>query len=103
MSRFITLGANGKTPKFGFFVIRVHYEKLGHMLKPLMTKFRSDISVHLKDIAEKQGPAKLKPIGGFLNARSPLTPSWLSRLTDAILTTHLSRGTWWSLVVAPSG
>ena len=27
-----------------------------------MPKFRSDLSVHLKDIAEKQVPAKLKPI-----------------------------------------
>ena len=32
------------------------------MLKPLVAKFRSDLSVHLRDIAEKQVPAKLKPI-----------------------------------------
>ena len=32
------------------------------MLKPLVPKFRSDISPRLKDIAEKQVPAKLKPI-----------------------------------------
>ena len=32
------------------------------MLKPLVPKFRPDLSVHLKDIAEKQVPAKLKPI-----------------------------------------
>ena len=43
-----------------FFVIRVYYEKLGHILKPLVPKFRSDLSVRLRDIAEKQVPAKLK-------------------------------------------
>ena len=31
------------------------------MLKPPMTKFRSDLSVSLRDIAEKLVPAKLKP------------------------------------------
>ena len=48
--------------KLGFFVIRVHYEKLGHMLKPLVPKFRLDLSSLLKDIAEKQVTAKLKPM-----------------------------------------
>ena len=47
-----------------FFVIRVYYEKLGHILNPLVPKFRSDLSVRLTDIAEKQIPAKLKPIVG---------------------------------------
>ena len=32
------------------------------MLKPLAPKFRSDLYVRLGDIAEKQVPAKLKPI-----------------------------------------
>ena len=32
------------------------------MLKPLVYKFRSDISALFRDIAEKQVPAKLKPI-----------------------------------------
>ena len=32
------------------------------MLKPLVSKFRSDLSVRLRDIAVKQVPAKLKPI-----------------------------------------
>ena len=58
-SQFLTLGANGRTLKFGFFVTSVYYEKLGHWLKPLVPKFRPDI---FRDIAEKQGPAKLKPI-----------------------------------------
>ena len=44
------------------FVVRVYYEKLGHMLKPLVPKFRLDLSVRLKDIAENMVPAKLKPI-----------------------------------------
>ena len=44
----------------------VYYEKLVHMLKPLAPKFRYDLSVRLRDIAEKQVPTKLKPIvGGF--------------------------------------
>ena len=32
------------------------------MLKPLMPKFRLDLFVRVKDIAEKQVPAKLKTI-----------------------------------------
>ena len=32
------------------------------MLKPPMSKFRSDISARLRNIAEKQVPEKLKPI-----------------------------------------
>ena len=32
------------------------------MLKPVVPKLRPDLSVRLKDIAEKQVPAKLKPI-----------------------------------------
>ena len=32
------------------------------MLKPLVSKFHSDLSIRLKDIVEKQVPAKLKPI-----------------------------------------
>ena len=45
-----------------FFIIREYYGKLGHRLKPIVTKYRSDLSVRLRDIAEKQIPAKLKPI-----------------------------------------
>ena len=32
------------------------------MLKPIMPKFHSDLSVRLRDIAEKQVPVRLKPI-----------------------------------------
>ena len=32
------------------------------MLKSLVPKFRSDLSVRLRDIADKLVPAKLKPI-----------------------------------------
>ena len=42
----------------------VCYEKLGHMLKPLVLKFRHD-RAHFKDIAEKQVPAKLKPYSSY--------------------------------------
>ena len=64
MSHFLTLGADGKTLKFCFFVIRVHYEKLDHLLKPLVPRFRPDLSTRLKDIPEKQVSVKLKPILG---------------------------------------
>ena len=49
-----------------FFAIRVYYEKLGHVLKPPLPKFRSDLFVRLRDIAEKQVPANLKPIIGIV-------------------------------------
>ena len=35
------------------------------MLKPLVPKFRLDLSSLLKDIAEKQVTAKLKPMVGW--------------------------------------
>ena len=64
MSQLLTLAANGKTLKFWLLVIRVYYEKLGHILKPLVPKFRPDLVARLRDIAEKQVPANLKPIVG---------------------------------------
>ena len=36
------------------------------MLKPFVSKFRPDLSVTLKDIADKQVLAKLKLLEGFL-------------------------------------
>ena len=39
-------------------------EKIGHMLKPHVPKFRPDLFTRLKDIAEKQVPATLKLIVG---------------------------------------
>ena len=65
--RFLTLGANGKTLKFRFFVIRVYDETLGHILEPLVAKYRTDIFACLRDIAEKRVPANLKPIVGSKN------------------------------------
>ena len=62
MSQLSALGANGKTLEFRFFVIRVYYEKLGHIPKLLVPKFRSDLFARLRDITEKQVPANLKPI-----------------------------------------
>ena len=63
MSQFLTLEANDKTMKFCFvFVIRLCYEKLDHMPKPLVPKLHPDPSAPLKDIAEKQVPVKLKLI-----------------------------------------
>ena len=51
-------------------LIFCYNEQLGHMLKPLVLKFRSELSVRLRDtyngipyfITKKQVPAKLKPI-----------------------------------------
>ena len=54
-------------PEILNFVIRVYYGKLGHMLKPLVPRFRPDLSVRLRDIAEKQVPAKMKPIVGGIS------------------------------------
>ena len=48
-----------------FFVIRVYYEKLGHMVKPFMPKFLSDLSVRSRDITENQVPTTLKPMVGM--------------------------------------
>ena len=44
------------------------------MLKPLVPKFRSDLSVCLNDIAEKQVPAKLKTIVGTEQTGRHRTP-----------------------------
>ena len=54
---FLTLGANGKTLKFRFFVIRLNNEKIGHMLKPLVPKFRPNLSVKKKH-RRKTGPRR---------------------------------------------
>ena len=59
---FLTLGANGKTLEFLFFVIRVYLKKIGHILKPLVPKFRPDLFACFGDIPEKQVPANLKQI-----------------------------------------
>ena len=64
MPQFLTLGAKYKTLILLFFVIRVQYEKFGHILKPLVPDFRPDLFARLRDIAEKQFSAKLKPIVG---------------------------------------
>ena len=60
--------------------MRVYYEKLGHMLKPLVPKFGSDLSVRLRDIAEKQVLANLKPIVAFICALGDTTFHWLSNV-----------------------
>ena len=64
MSQFLILGSKEKTQKLQVLVIRVYYEKIDHILKPLVPKFRPDLLARLKDTAEKQVPAKLKPIVG---------------------------------------
>ena len=62
LSPFLTLGDNRRILKFWFSVIIIYYEKLGHTLKPLVPKFRPEMSVRLKEIIEKRVTAKLKPI-----------------------------------------
>ena len=44
--------------------MRVYYENLGHILKPLLPKFHPDLFSRLRNIVEKQVLAKLKPIVG---------------------------------------
>ena len=44
------------------------------MLKPPVPKFRPDLSARLKDIAEKQVPAKLRPIVGTCNQLARKAP-----------------------------
>ena len=51
------------------------------MLKPLVSMFRLDLSARLKGIAEKQVPAKLKPIVGSITC----TVYAISRLSDDFL------------------
>ena len=50
---------------FTFFphqnVEKIGFLDPGCVLKPLVAKFRSDLSIRLRDITEKQVPAKLKP------------------------------------------
>ena len=53
---------------FDFLLRREYYEKLRHMLKPLVLKFCPDLSIRLKDIAEKQFPARQKPIVGSIHS-----------------------------------
>ena len=66
MSDFLTLGTNGKTPKWIFFDVREYNEKVGRILKHHGPQRRPDLSARLKHIAEEQVPAKLKPIVGNL-------------------------------------
>ena len=57
------------------------------MLKPIMPKFRPNQSVRLKDIAEKQVPAKLKPIVVFsLNLKMEMgrPPPQLARVNESV-------------------
>ena len=63
-SHFLALRVNGKYPKFLFFVMNMHYKKLGRRLKLIVPKYRSDPVNHLEDIPEKVYSAELKPIVG---------------------------------------
>ena len=44
-------------------MVKLYYEKLGHMLKPLVPKFRSHLFAYLNDIAEKTGPREAEADG----------------------------------------
>ena len=58
----LNITSQWQDPEILIFVLRVYYEKLRHMLKLIVPKFHSDLSISLRDIAEKQVPVKLKPI-----------------------------------------
>ena len=58
----LNITSQWQDPEILFFVMSILRKKLRHMLKPPMSKFRSYLSVRSMDIAEKQVPAKLKPI-----------------------------------------
>ena len=52
----LNITSQWQDPEILIFVIRAYYEKLGDVLKPLVAKFGSDLSIRLRDIAEKTGP-----------------------------------------------
>ena len=52
------------------------------MLKHPVPKFRSDLSVRLRDVAEKQVPAKLKRIVVDYTTKRPILPSWSSTVHE---------------------
>ena len=58
--------------------IIAYYEKLGHILKPVMPKFRPDLPARLGYIAKKHVPATLKPIVNALKI-SIYYPVYLKR------------------------
>ena len=52
----LNITSRWQNPEILIFVARVYYEKLGHMLRLVVPKFRSNLFVHLRDIAEKPIP-----------------------------------------------
>ena len=58
----VNLTSQWQDPENLIFCCKSMLQKIGRMLKPLVSKFRPDLSVRSKDIAEKQVPGKLKPI-----------------------------------------
>ena len=58
----LNITSQWQEPEMLIFCYKSILQKIGHMLKHLAPKIRSDLSVRLTDIAEKQVPAKLKPI-----------------------------------------
>ena len=83
MSYFLTLRANGKTLKLRFFVIRVCKGKLGHMLKPLVPRFRPDLSVRLRDIAKRTGPRKTETDSSYIGGQFIQHQPFMSTATFA--------------------
>ena len=49
-----------------FFVIRVYYEKLGHMLKNLVTMCRPDLKDHVQKIYPKNRPREAETDSSWL-------------------------------------
>ena len=61
----VTLRVNDKNPKFSYFVISVHYKKLGSGLKPSVPKYRLHPLSRLEDIVKKVCTVVLKPTVGL--------------------------------------
>ena len=70
---------------FYFIVLRVGIlQKIARMLKPLVLKFRPDLCVRLKYMAEKEVPAKLKPIVPYYQSRQALGPYKATGITGYV-------------------
>ena len=58
----LNITSQWQDPEILIFCYKSILRKIGSHAKTPMSKFRSDLSVRLRDIAEKQVPARLKPI-----------------------------------------
>ena len=64
----LNMTSQRQDPDILIFCYKSILRKIGRMLKLLLPKFRPDIPVGLRNIADKQVSAKLKPIVDILQA-----------------------------------